>query len=306
MLNIIAARIDRLLNSERNQRIVLLVGPAGVGKSVVCKYSVDEVTKRYFSTERNDKQTIPAILVEANAPESGGFDWRLLYADSVEAMHGPLVDNSISLARRAIHGKFVDVPDFSARPGTLKALRTRFYSVVEQRKTTNVFIDEGSNILSTDNSQSLLRQANVLKTIVNKTNIRIVLAGAYDLFVLATKSGQLARRTAIVHFEPYSMQSIKDFTKALVSLQEYLPFYPPVSLEPFASNLFSSSQGCVGNLKDVLYDAVDRAIDANTTITKELLNDSYLAPEQIRQLRSEMFEGYKKVTGRPHPDDDKK
>ncbi|CAE6849013.1 TniB family NTP-binding protein [Paraburkholderia nemoris] len=305
-LDDVIKKIGRLLDRAHGQVLIVLVGPSGVGKSIVSEHIANDISKRYFALHPDDQQALPAFVIEAAAPESKGFDWSQLYSDCLQNLCIPLIEESLPTKRQPIHGEFIEIPDFSSRPGSLRALRSRLRGGLAQRNTLAMFIDEASNILSTERSQSIHRQANVLKTIVNTSRVRIVLAGAYDLFDLATRSGQLARRTAVIHFEPYSTKSLKDFTKALLSLQAYLPFDPPVSLEPYATDLFCKSLGCIGTLKDILYSAVDEAIDSKSTITKEILADNYFRPEQLVRLRSEMFAGYRLVEGRNHPDDDTK
>lgn len=292
----------RRISNGNDRSMIILTGPAGVGKSVACEHLVQNLNRTYFRNFPGDTQTIPAIMVEAEGSRSERFDWYELDRAILEALQVPLIDATLPMVTRTVDGRLTDVPMVESRSHpTSRSLRARFRVALAQRKPTALVIDEASNILAGPKSSDSKRQANVLKTIINRNKTRLILTGAYDLYKLATKSGQLARRSQIIHFEPYHDHSLKGFAEALSTFQDYLPFSEPFLLKPYSSELFMQSLGCIGLLKDILDAAVNVAInERKKNITIDMLRRSYLRPLQLEILKNEISEGYRLIEGREH------
>ncbi|UEP45254.1 ATP-binding protein [Burkholderia sp. B21-005] len=292
----------RRINNGNDRRMIILTGPAGVGKSVACEYIIQSLIKTYFQNFPDDTQTIPATMVEAEGSRSDRFDWYELDEAILDALHVPLIDATLPMVTRTLDGRLIDVPMVESRSHpTSRSLRARFRVALDQRKPSVVAIDEASNILAGPKASDSKRQANVLKTIINKNKTRLILTGAYDLYKLATKSGQLARRSQIVHFEPYRDHSLKGFAEALSTFQDHLPFSEPFPLTSYSAELFEQSLGCIGLLKDILDATVNVAIsEAKKTITIGMLRRNYFRRLQLKILIDEILEGYRLIEGREY------
>ncbi len=296
--------LRRRINSGHDRRIIILTGPAGVGKSVACESLVLSLNRLHFQQFPDDTQTIPAIMVEAAGPRSDRFDWYELDRAILEALQVPLIDATLPMVTRTIDGRLVDVPLVASRSQpTSRSLRDRFRSALDQRNPAALVIDEASNILTSPKPADAKRQANVLKTIINTNKARLILTGAYDLYELANKTGQLVRRSQIIHFEPYCSHNLEGFTKAVLTFQNHLPFSEPFCLEPHIPELFMQSLGCVGLLKNILDEAVDFAIsEGRKNITLSILRRGYYRTQQLATFKNEIFDGYRLIEGFDYPD----
>jgi hypothetical protein len=59
-----------------DQNVILLIGPTGVGKSVLLHLAIRQMLKDWFERFPEDRVGIPGIFVEADAPDKGNFDFR--------------------------------------------------------------------------------------------------------------------------------------------------------------------------------------------------------------------------------------
>lgn len=291
--------LHRLLDPGFEKNLIVLTGPSGVGKTIALEYFIRTVTRKFFEQFPDDMHRIPAVIIEAWGPERGSFDWQDFYESLLVQLQIPLIEDTLPPAIRRADKKHISTPlvEYS---GTLRlsALRNRIRSAAQYRKPIVLAVDEASNILAVSESQTIKRQANTLKSIVNLSSSRIVLGGAYDLFSLLTQSGQLARRGAIVHFEPYSKAELEPFIRAMLTLQNHMPFNAPVSLEPYGAEIFRQSLGCVGLMKTILYKCLSLSLEQGRPVNQEILRKSYYKPVQLAQLKQEMLDGYKLVEGR--------
>lgn len=290
--------LNRLLDPGFEKNLIVLTGPSGVGKTVALEHFVGSINQQFFDQFPHDMHRIPAVLVEAWGPERGSFDWQDFYESLLVELQIPLIDDTLPPVQRAANGKRLITPMVEHRSALcLRALRNRIRLATKYRKPIVLAVDEASNILSVSESQTIKRQANTLKSVVNLSKSRIVLGGAYDLFSLLTQSGQLARRGAIVHFEPYSKKELEPFIRAMLTLQNHMPFQKPVSLEPYSADIFRQSLGCIGLMKTILYKSLSMSLEQSRPINQEILRKSYYKPVQLAQLKQEMLDGYKLVEG---------
>ncbi len=288
--------------------LILLVGPAGIGKSALGGHITTKINTDFFLANPDDKHTIPAAMIEAWAPETDRFDWHDLYEMLLTALQAPLIDASLPEVRRKLAGIEVWQPLITSysRP-SLRTIRQRLRRAVQMRSPDLIFIDEASNILISPHPQRVKRQGNTLRSIVNKSNARLAISGAYDLYALATKSGQLSRRAEVLHFKPYLRSEKHKFAKALFSLQQAMPVEGRCDLSKYADQLFDQSLGSVGHLKRILAKALSNMYRNNRTeMDLELLSYGFYKAAQLQTLRCEMFDGYWTVEGRLHPDDGRK
>ena len=148
-----------------------------------------------------------------------------------------------------------------------------------------------------DRREQLKDQADKLKTFINKTPTSLVLGGAYDFLDLTMSSGQLARRSFIVHMSPYTMKSdsLTGFATALVGLLAHLPVEHELELTSHASELFLQCLGCIGTLKNILSAALLRALNTNKPLTIDIVRKCYFTAAQLEVMRNEMNDGIARV-----------
>jgi len=184
------------------------------------------------------------------------------------------------------------------------ALKSRFICNLIEREIELACLDEAINIFEVgkpkserERKEQLKAQANKLKTFGNKTPTTIVLAGAYDFFEMTLVSGQIARRSSIVHMEPYTMtkEGLVGFAEALIGLLSHLPIEHELDPELYAAEFFLQSLGCVGTLKNILSTALNKSLSRNRPLSISLVRESYFTAAQLEVMSSEMRAGVARV-----------
>src|SRR6185369_808045 len=146
---------------------------------------------------------------------------------------------------------------------TTEALRRTSEKTLKNRKTRVVVIDEGHHILMVNDPKRLEFQFEALKSLTIESDVVIVLVGTYKLLAIRDQSGQLVRRSEIVHFPRYNLRNKEDnknFHKALIELQRQLPLPIMPNLRAQARYYFLKSGGSIGILKDWLSRCLEHAI----------------------------------------------
>ena len=284
--------------------MLVLVGPAGVGKSSVGDVLHREVSEEFFKSNPEDKHTIPSVLLEAWAGEDGRFDFKEFYEQILEALQAPLISNTLPEVKKIICGREFFLPDITQRRApTVSAYRSRLRRSIRERKPSVLFFDEASAIIASSKSDRVRSKSNTLRSMVNNSNTTMILSGAYDLYDLVLQTGQLARRGDVIHMTSYLPNQVKGFAKILYAFQEIMPVKGGCDLEPFAEDLAEQSLCTTGILKKILTNAIVLSDKKQRPIDAEILSESYYKPAQLKKLELEMFDGYLKVEGVQHPND---
>lgn len=121
----------------------------------------------------------------------------------------------------------------------------------------------------------------------------MVMVGSYDLYQLVSLSGQLARRTHVVHCERYREDRHEDvlaFTACLQKFQSVLPQLWGDQLVQYAQALHENTLGCVGTLSSVLTRAAKLA-EADGKWTVGALERALLTDAQRTRILEEILEG---------------
>lgn len=296
--------IDYHVQSRLKGTMIMLVGPSGVGKTSMGDTACSTINKGFFTRFPDDLHTIPAASIEAWAPENEKFDWTDFYEQLLAVLQVPLIEATLPEVKRVIAGREMWLPMLSngGRPN-LRDLRKRLRRAVTDRRPSMLFVDEASNILVAPKDKRIKRQANTLRSIVNKVDTLLVLSGAYDLYDLVLQTGQLARRGQIVHMRGYLKSEEKSFCKALIALQNAMPLEMPCSLMDHADLLAEQSLRTVGHLKYILLRVLRDHYMSKRPIDEEMLRRACYKPAQLEVMRIEMYDGYKKVEQCRHPDD---
>lgn len=306
------AELDEYVSPFHQRRLVLLIGASGVGKTALQKKLVDLCRSHRLEDMKSNRNLVPAVQIETEAPDEGSFQFASIYRDSLSAMEAPLIDQTLSGMERIAGETKVFSPRVEKSGGAKGnlALKDRFIRNLIQRETDVLCLDEAINIFKIGQPRSkeervakMKVQADKLKTFVNKTPTTIVLAGAYDFFDMTTTSGQVARRSQIIHAEPYAdnQKDMQAFTDALLTLLSHLPtdieklLMEGEGLGEFALELFLQSLGCIGTLKGILTSALVRALRGNKPMTRGLVRQCFYPSAQLDRLEQELTEGMKAI-----------
>jgi hypothetical protein len=297
--------INDTIESGLPGSMLVLVGPAGVGKSSVGDTLHRQISEDFFALNPDDKYTIPSALVEAWAPEDGRFDWKDFYQQILEALQAPLIENSLPEVKRVIAGREFWLPDITERRGpTVTTLRARLRRALRDRDPFLLFIDEASNVIQSPNIGRVKIKSNTLRSMVDNSNTTMIVSGAYDLYDLVLQSGQLARRGDVLHFPAY-LPGQEGFAEALFSLEEIMPVKGGCNLDRYGDDFERESLRNTGLLKRIMMRVLTLSENLKRPIDDEIVKKSFYKSAQWRRLRDEMFDGYLKVEGHQHPEDER-
>lgn len=306
-LNRIVDEIDEKACSLLERRLLLLVGGTGTGKSAALRLLTSKRIAKNAAAIAADHQVVPAICFEIEAPHRGKFEFSSLYSAGLREMNAALVERTLPTLTRVAGKQSTEsvAVESAGRRTDADGLKTRFIKNLDARQIEVVCLDEAINIFKVgrarsekDRKEQLKEQADRLKSFVNiNTPTTLVLAGAYDFYDLILTSGQNARRSRIVHLEPYTMSvdGLKGFVDALIELIAHLPIEHSLVPEQIATELFLQCLGCVGILKNILNEALYMAQISDRHLTMVHVRRSYYATAQLDVMRSEMELGIKLV-----------
>jgi hypothetical protein len=297
--------VDEILEavgSMCDQNLVLLVGPSGVGKTEALKEAVRRAVVERELEAQSKAHMVPAIFIEADAPDRGNFDWRVFYETGLAELGVPLIGSTLPYVPRIAHDQVIETlaVEDNHRSPTASALRGRFRNTLRHRETALVGVDEAVNLLqvrSTRNKQNrkdlLLAAGSSVRSLVNKATATIVLAGAFDFYDLASSTAQLARRSYIVYFQEYgkSAEDMEGFSRALLGLFAHLPIKHALDPGELAAELFIQSLGCVGVVKTILQRALMKALNRKKPLDPNILRSCYYPKSKLDVMRQEMFQG---------------
>jgi len=270
--------------------IALLIGPTGAGKTTLANALRDRLIVEYQTEMQEDHSFIPIVLMEAPASGEQSFSWRMFYTRLGIQLAEPLMNRKVKTLLE--DGRTTVAPVTSG--STVASLRVAVESALKHRKTLLVVIDEAVHLLRNCKYEKLTSHMDALKSLSNICGVTLALVGSYDLYKLMSLSGQLARRSAIVHLQRYVPGENNDeiaFGKVLRTLQNNLPLEEIPRLDELAIPLQHACVGCVGILKDTLTRALALALRNEGRWKKEFLERALLSKAQINSILSEVLEG---------------
>lgn len=285
--------LQSLIYPGSQSSILLVVGPTGVGKSTLCTYLVESELKEHHVQMERDANVLPAVYIQAPVSGESEFSWRLFYERILEQLEG----NSLGLKTHAFG--INPATEMVVRPkrqgkSTLAGLRTAVERALRQRGTRFLVIDEAAHIIRQTRRSNLHVQLDTLKSLANECGTQIVLVGSYDLYNLVSLSGQLARRTHVIHFERYRQdrpEDIRAFSTCLRQFEMQLPhLWKKDELVQHAPALMENTLGCIGTLNSVLTRAA-RLAEASGSWSIDALQRALLTQAQVQQILQEITEG---------------
>lgn len=287
--------LNTLVYPGSQDSLLLVCGPTGVGKSTLAHYVVDKALQSNDEQMAANAGLIPAVYVEAPSSGENEFSWRLFYSrilaqlDQEFAHHLPRADFGIDTET----GRMVRPRSSSGQ--SLASLRTAVERGLAARGTQLLVIDEAAHIIRQSSSRRLEIQLDTLKSLSNACGAQILLIGAYDLYQLMSLSGQLSRRTHVLHFERYRQdrpEDVRAFLGCIQKFQNTLPHLWNDKLLTHAAPLHENTVGCIGTLSAVLMRTarlLEESQDQGWSV--DTLRRSLLTDAQHKSILGETIDG---------------
>ena len=277
-------RVRRLLRLHQPDRIIVLNGPTGVGKTRLCHMVLAEFLDS--ATERMATETdyVPAFMVELAANHDGRFDWRDHFQRSLAQLEEPLLD------RKVLPNQLTGNLEW----GTERVLRQAYENCLRYRKVDLAIWDEAHHLRKVAGSRAFVEQMDTVKSIANLTGTLHLLAGTYELLDLCDLSAELARRAYDVHLPRYGEGSReqKIFANVVRSLQIHIPLRAQGDLSSLGDYLYERSLGCIGILKDWLLEAVALVIEeGEATVLENHLRQTGYSAGKLTAIQREIEAG---------------
>lgn len=287
----VMGELKTLIYPGSQDSLMLVCGPTGAGKTTLARYLVESELENCRADMQADAGLIPAAYVEAPASGENDFSWRLFYQRILHQLEGETHLANYAFGIDEQTGRMVRPKRAVAR--TLAGLRSAVERDLRQRGTRFLVIDEAAHIIRQTRPNRLQIQLDTLKSLANECGVQIVLVGAYDLYRLVSLSGQLARRTHVLHFERYREDTdadVRAFRACVQKFETELPCLWGGQLMPHVHALHQSTLGCIGTLSATLTRAAKLA-EAQGGWSLDALRRSLLTQAQRIKILEEILEG---------------
>lgn len=283
------SRIQFLLDYSPSTELVALVGPTGVGKTTIAERINEALYEQHKDRMRSDPDFVPVLWTVAIASGHRQFSWKELYRDALVILKDPFADDGRS---GPVSERLVIANDRES--ATTARMRTRLEHELRVRGVKYWVIDEAQHCAMGGQSGAPEHQLDVLKSIAQRTGVKLILSATYELVRHLPSSGQLARRSEVVPFHRYladDPEHMKEFTKVLISLFRILRVEFP-SVKENLKMLYVGSIGCVGIAKDWIARAYGRAVqDGVNQITLAHLKQTRMSECELRRIMMDIDKG---------------
>ena len=248
---VLAEIIDRFL-SPGDLGIVLLVGPSGVGKTELVAQITAEI-RREFRTRPGLPAHHDVLPLQAPGSKGGRYPWTALASGINQELKLPSL-------RLATPPQWQDRPRWEIErlrgaddPGALEMAA----SWIADCGVGAVILNEAVNLMPALTGRYQQEHVYKLKDLVQRSQARWVLIGTEALAGFLSLSPELARRSAMVRFEPYDDADPRDRQEFRRVVDAFLALVdsPPTLDEQQLHDIMLATGGCVGRLRNWLVDA---------------------------------------------------
>ncbi len=292
-LRTVGTELMRLLTPNNLIDIIPVIGATGVGKTKLATRLIKSLIEKYCIHDNKKPSTVPFVFIAPPANGDKSLSWSTVYKEAMRRTSEILPEyKQLNL---------IDDGIFTIMPRhykTLAALRGALEAMFKHRKVRVVVIDEAVHLLRFGDYSAVM---DTLKSLVDRTGVKLILLGSYDLFDLVTKYGQVARRTEILHFERYYKDEKDDAHEysenIILKIQERWPCEEIPSFVTISDELMEASLGCIGLLKALMLQALSMQLEKKGKWDPMFMAKAAKSVKLLDSIRKEINDGEKKVQG---------
>jgi len=277
-----AERLVRFIRFPTDTKVVLVIGPTGAGKSKLIEYVIDEINETCRDLVQKDRGQVPCVSFEVPSVQIGNFHWPSFFEMYLEQL-------------QAIVLPFKDSTDLVATPGRHSKLDNVVIKALQHRRPLATLLDEANHFAQVTSAKLLSQQMDRIKGLANRSGVLHICFGTYELARMIGVSGQLARRTEVIHLPRYAAECPEDmaqFEATVAGFAENLPLASGFDLRDHLMFMHERSIGAVGTLKTWIVKALGVADAAGRRhLTLDDFRKSALPIYKLETMLREAMDG---------------
>lgn len=285
-------RITELVRCSPGGKVIALVGPTQVGKSLIFEHLLRTLAK---DLDTGAPTIMPWVSLVVRTSNDGRISPKHLTLSLLKELRHPMYEHI---------GEFDELNHYRPSRGRDEGtMRVALESALSARSTSIVLLDEAHHLTHTNNKDV---RANVIQSIkcLGAIDRTLVLVGGYELAYRGLfDSAHFAGRLVCVELEPYSEKEcdLIEWNRILKFCSKYVALRPHSLLLDEADQLLQVTNGCFGLLEKILWSA--RSLSGPTGISRAHLRAAYPLRHEYEAVKHDINLGRRAleciVVGKP-------
>lgn len=242
-LNTLFEELKSHIDWPGDKSLSLVAGPTGVGKTTLAQKIIEHL---YTENDDFNSPYMNAIYFEVPKQTKRNFDWDDFYNRLLRAMDEPFPEKKLSLAKPISkdHG-----PRLTQLRIKKRNLRDEVERTIKERGVKWIVLDEIAHLFKYATGKQE-QNFDVLKSIANLTKTNILCVGTYECLYYIDWNAQLSRRSTLLEFPPYDLDTEHVlFAQSVSGLLAHLPCELDPDVLSDIEFFYLGCVGCVGLLK---------------------------------------------------------